>query len=204
MKPREKFTLWGVSSLDIKELIAVLLSTGSKTSNVFQVASKVSKLLKENRYTYDILKSVSGVGSVKAMKLLCALELGSRLSLQEVEKPILNTSEKVYETLRGIGGYRQEHFVCVFLNARYELMNKKTVGIGTVDSVHILPRDIILCALEFNASYVVLAHNHPSGNLTPSQGDFDVTNRIKQALDLVGITLLDHLIITKREWKSIV
>lgn len=204
MLPREKFSLWGVSSLELHDLVAVILSTGSKKSNVFQVSKQISKLLKENKYSFDILRSIPGVGEVKTMKLICAIELGGRLSFKETDKPILNTSEKVYETLRGIGGYRQEHFVVVFLNARYELVGKKTVGIGTVDSVHILPRDIILSALDFNASFVIMAHNHPSGNLVPSQGDIDVTNRTKQALEIVGITLLDHLIITKKEWRSIV
>lgn len=204
MLPREKFQLWGVKSLSITDLIAIILSTGSKKSNVFQISRRVSSLIKDNQYNYDIFKEIEGIGKVKAMKIVSCLELGFRLFSLEKEKTVINTSEKVYETLRYIGGYRQEHLVAIFLNARYECLGKKTVGIGVVDSVQILPRDIILSALDFNSSYVVIAHNHPSGNLNPSQGDIETTKRILKALKLVGITLLDHLIITKNEWKSII
>lgn len=204
MLPREKFKLWGVQSLSISDLLAVILSSGSKKSNVFQISKRVSLLIKENKYDFDDFNSLDGMGEVKSMKIVSCLELGRRLYSNTENKIVLNTSEKVYETLRYIGRYRQEHLVAIFLNARYEYLGKKTVGIGVVDSVQILPRDIILSSLDFNASYVAIAHNHPSGNLNPSQGDIDTTNRIMKALELVGITLLDHLIITKDQWRSIV
>ncbi len=99
---------------------------------------------------------------------------------------------------------RQEYLVCLFLNARYELLKKKVISIGTVDSLSISPRDIIVSALETNSVYIVLAHNHPSGSSAPSNEDLAVTTRLKDALDLVGMKLLDHIIVASDGWRSVV
>lgn len=203
MLPREKFRFWGVASLSLTELVAIILSSGTKANNVFSISKKVSNFLKQGGSELDKLSGITGVGEVKAMKLLAALELGVRIAYRESPLIVISSSQKAYETLKGIGVYKQEHLVGVFLNARYELMGKKTVSIGTVDSVQVLPRDIIISALKFNASYVIMAHNHPSGSLVPSKEDILVTKRTKQALDLVGISLLDHLVIGREGWKSV-
>jgi DNA repair protein RadC len=98
---------------------------------------------------------------------------------------------------------KQEYIVGLFLNSRFELLEQRTLAIGTVDGAGLLPRDVIIPALELNASSVILAHNHPSGDPLPSDEDFAVTERVGKALDLVGMKLLDHMVIGRESWKSI-
>jgi DNA repair protein RadC len=98
---------------------------------------------------------------------------------------------------------KQEHVVALYLNSRFELVEQKTIRIGGVDNSQILPRDIITYALENNASYVVLAHNHPSGDCTPSPEDILLTTRVDEAMTIMGITLLEHIVIAQNGWKSI-
>lgn len=203
MLPREKFLKWGVSNMSLKDLISIIISSGNKQRNVFQISAEVDKLFKRGTVSYQDFISIHGLGEVKAMKLSVCVELGLRYYADKVSRRVIKTSAEAYETLRGMGRYKQEHFVCIFLNARYEEVCRKTVGIGTVDGVHVLPRDIIIAGLKFNALYVIMAHNHPSGNLIASHGDIDVTKRIKNSLELVGMELLDHLIISNNGWSRV-
>lgn len=203
MLPREKFQLHGLDSLSIENLVSIILSTGTSKQNVYQLSRKVCSQFKRGIVKYQELIELEGLGKVKAMKLVCAIELGKRLTSTKSESKKIIDSNSAYETLRYIANYKQEHIVCLFLNARYELLGKRTLGIGTVDSVNILPRDIILHSLRYNAISVIMAHNHPSGDISASQGDIDMTRRIKEALDLVGIKLLDHLIISNMGWGSV-
>lgn len=202
MLPREKFNNFGISNLSLKDLIAIVVASGNTKRNVFQISDEVYKIFKRGNFTYENLVKVRGLGSVKAMKLICGVEIGFRLVSTD---PVIaiKTSQKAYETVRYIARYKQEHFVCVYLNARYELLGKKTVGIGTVDSVQVLPRDIIIYGLNLNAIYVILAHNHPSGSLLQSKEDIEVTKRVKKALEIVGMSLLDHIIITNNLWSRV-
>ena len=138
------------------------------------------------------------------MKILCGIELGRRLyDIGNAEKIFIKNSEDAYSVLKYIGKRKQEHVVALFLNSRFEVISKKTICIGTLDGVNVLPRDIIIPALEFNASSVVLAHNHPSGDSTPSGEDIEITRRINSALELVGLTLLDHIVVAKDEWRRV-
>lgn len=203
MLPREKFLKWGLSNLSLKDLISIIVASGNRKRNVFQISQEVEKLFKRGHVNFKDFLKIEGLGEVKAMKLSVCIELGLRYYSDKVSRRVIKTSEEAYETLRGMGRYRQEHFVCIFLNARYEEVFRKTVGIGTVDGVHVLPRDIIIAGLKFNSLYVIMAHNHPSGNLQASQGDVDVTRRIKQSLELVGMELLDHLIISNNGWSRV-
>lgn len=138
------------------------------------------------------------------MRILCGIELGRRLyGLNDKEKILVRNSAEAYELLKGISKKKQEHIISLFLNSRFEVLEKRVICIGSLDGVSVLPRDIIIPALELNASSVIMAHNHPSGDPTPSREDVAITNRIKEGLELVGLNLLDHIVIGKNEWKSI-
>jgi DNA repair protein RadC len=113
------------------------------------------------------------------------------------------TSEQAYMLLKDIGTKKKEYVIAVFLNSRFEVIKKETICIGSLDGVGIVPRDILIPALESNAGYVVIAHNHPSGDATPSKEDIVITKRISEALDLVGLRLIDHLVISNTDWKCI-
>lgn len=209
MFPREKFLKKGIDNLTDMDLIAILVGSGIKGKDFISVARSVVRRIKENiREKEDIkledMLNINGVGEVTGMRILCGIELGRRLyDLGNEEKLFVKNTEDAYIILKDIGLKKQEYVVAIFLNSRFEVLDKKVICIGSFDGVTVLPRDIIIPALELNASSVVIAHNHPSGDPTPSNQDIHMTKRIKEGLDLVGLNLLDHIVITKQEWKRI-
>ncbi len=209
MLPREKYKERGIDSLSDMELLAIIIGRGIKGKNFMSVSrsllSRMRSVLEAKKIiTLDSIKDIEGIGEVTGMKILCGIELGRRLyDIGNAEKIFIKNSEDAYSVLKYIGKRKQEHVVALFLNSRFEVISKKTICIGTLDGVNVLPRDIIIPALEFNASSVVLAHNHPSGDSRPSMEDVEITRRINSALELVGLTLLDHIVIAKNEWRRV-
>lgn len=204
MFPREKFLQMGLDSLSDTELISVLIGSGIKGVDFVSLSKKILRVLRNGDLSYDSLKRIKGLGSVKSIQILCAIELGKRLHGLNNEKNIISSSDIAFREIKYLIKKKQEYLVCLFLNARYELLNRKTISIGTVDSLNISPRDIIISALDVNAVYVVLAHNHPSGTSEPSSEDLLVTKRLRESLDLVGMKLLDHIVVASDGWKSII
>ncbi len=203
MLPREKFFQMGIDSLSDEDLVSVIVGTGIKGISFKKVSKKVIGLLRRNDFNFATLSDIKGLGNVKSIQLLCALELGRRIYHSNLEKTIVANSESAFEELKYLASKKQEYLVSLFLNARYELLQKKTISIGTVDGLNILPRDIIVPALQLNSAYVILGHNHPSGTCKPSSEDVKVNKNIKLALNLVGIKLLDHLVVSVGGWESI-
>lgn len=209
MLPREKYKERGIDSLSDMELLAIIIGRGIKGKNFMSVSrsllSKMRSVLESKKIiTLDSIRDIEGIGEVTGMKILCGIELGRRLyDIGNAEKIFIKNSEDAYSVLKYIGKRKQEHVVALFLNSRFEVISKKTICIGTLDGVNVLPRDIIIPALEFNASSVVLAHNHPSGDSRPSMEDVEITRRINSALELVGLTLLDHIVVAKNEWRRV-
>jgi len=209
MLPREKFFQRGVDSLSDSELIAILVGSGCKRFSFSEISTKILKTVRkslrdEESISIKNLSTIHGVGNVTAMRILAGIELGRRIySWNEGEKKVIRNSKEAYVYLHKMKDFKQENIVGVFLNARFEVLKKKTIGIGTLDRATILPRDVIIPALELNASSVILAHNHPSGSCEPSEGDVVVTKRIKESLELVGIEFLEHLVISKDGWCSV-
>ncbi len=203
MLPREKFLKMGIDSLSDEDLISILISSGTKGISYDVLSKRVLKILKKNKISFESLKNLKGLGPVKSIQLLCALELGKRIYGYSCEKTIISNTQMAFEQLRYLVSRKQEYLVALFLNARYELLERKTITIGTVDSLNILPRDIIIPALQANSAFVILAHNHPSGTSKPSNEDVVVNKNIREALKLVGIRLLDHIVISSDGWCSI-
>lgn len=209
MLPREKFLKRGVDNLSDMELIAILVGRGIKGYDFMKVSrslvSTIRKQLEGNDgITVEGISTVCGVGVVTAMRIVAGIELGRRLyDLHDEKGCFVRNSEDAFGVLKDIGKKKQEHIVCLFLNSRFELIKRKTICIGSLDGVSILPRDIIIPALEFNASSVVMAHNHPSGDPTPSREDVLITKRISQGLELVGLNFLDHVIVTQKGWSRV-
>jgi DNA repair protein RadC len=209
MLPREKFEKNGIDFLSDTDLIAILVGSGVKGKSFKSISISILKLIRKNlkdgkNLELEKLSTIEGVGNVTAMKILAGMELGRRVyGIYEKEKIIISNSKDAYELLKGISNLKQEHIVSLYLNARFELIKEKTIRIGGVDNSQLLPRDVIFYALESNASYVVLAHNHPSGDCTPSQEDILLTRRIVEAMDIMGIKLLEHIVVAKNGWKSV-
>jgi DNA repair protein RadC len=209
MLPREKFLKNGLDSLSDNDLIAILVGSGIKGKNFksisLSILRKIRKSIKEGK-EIDIktLSKTEGVGKVTAMRILAGMELGRRVyGIYSEEKTTIHNSKQAYQLLKNMTNLKQEHVVALYLNSRFELVEQKTIRIGGVDNSQILPRDIITYALENNASYVVLAHNHPSGDCTPSPEDVLLTHRVDEAMTIMGITLLEHIVIAQNGWKSI-
>jgi len=210
MLPREKYLERGLDSLSDTELVAILVGSGVKGKDFLSISrsivKRVRKVVSNGRdICIQDIDGVEGVGEITAMRILSGMELGRRVyGLCKSERGLVRDSEDAYSLLRDIGSKKQEHVVGLFLNSRFEVLDKRVVGMGSLDIVSVLPRDIIMPALELNAALVVIAHNHPSGDPSPSEEDILFTKRLSEALDLVGIKLLDHIVIGREEWKSIV
>jgi DNA repair protein RadC len=209
MLPREKYIEKGIDNLSDQDLIAIIVGTGTKGKNFMSVSrSVVVRMRRLVRSGKDInikdITEVDGVGVVTAMRILCGIELGKRLyGLETTERSVVRNSQEAYSALRDIGSRKQEHIVALFLNSRFEVLERRVICIGSLDGVNVLPRDIIIPALELNASSVVIAHNHPSGDPTPSDEDILITKRIQEGLELVGLNLLDHIVVANDSWKRI-
>ncbi|MCD4756486.1 DNA repair protein RadC [bacterium] len=209
MLPREKFLKGGVDSLSDTDLISILVGSGIKGKNFKTISLGILRKIKKNiregiDTTISDLVCIDGVGSVTAMRILSGIELGRRIyGLYMGQTTVVKNSNQAYELLKSMSNLKQEHIVALYLNSRFELLEQRTVRIGGVDSSGLLPRDVIGYALERNATFVVLAHNHPSGDCTPSNEDILLTQRLKEAMDIVGINLLEHIVIAKDGWKSV-
>lgn len=203
MLPREKFFKMGIDSLSDEELVSVLIGSGVKGVSFEILSKRVLSVLKRNDLSFEELEKIKGLGSVKSIQLLCSIELGKRIYGYSCEKTIVSNTELAFEQFKDLVEKKQEYLVALFLNARYELLEKKIISIGTVDALSISPRDIIVSALKLNSAFIVLGHNHPSGVSKPSEEDVRVNENIKKALEIVGIRLLDHLVVSKEGWQSI-
>jgi DNA repair protein RadC len=209
MLPREKFLRNGIDALSDNDLIAILIGSGIKGKDFksisLSILRKIRKSIKEgDEITVKSLSKTEGVGQVTAMRILAGMELGRRVyGIYSQEKISIQNSRQAYELLKNMSKFKQEHVVALYLNSRFELIEKKTIRIGGVDNSQLLPRDVITYALDNNSSYVVMAHNHPSGDCSPSQEDMLLTQRLSEAMNLMGITLLEHIVIARNGWKSI-
>ncbi len=203
-RPRERLVEHGAEALRNAELIAILLRTGLKGFSAVQVAeqllSKFSSLDRLARASLDEIKQIKGIGRDKAIALKSAFTLAKRMA-QELrnEEPLLDTPESVADLLREENRlYEVEHFQIVLLNTRRKLIRIELISQGTLDTLLVHPREVFKSAILANASAMVLVHNHPSGDPTPSEADIKVTRDLIRAGQLLMIDVLDHVILGRR------
>ena len=191
LRPREKLQAKGAQSLSDYELLMAIIGSGNKQADVSKIARDTLKLMRRHGadVNYDQLSAVTGMGIAKVTEILAALELSKRYLLKS-EQPIIDSPEKAVEQLADIRDKKQEYFVCLSLDGANRLIAKRIITIGTLTSSLVHPRE-------------VFAHNHPSGTLTPSQADIDVTHRLKETGELIDIKLIDHILVTKGAYQSI-
>lgn len=203
-QPRERLLNMGAENLTSQELLAILLSSGTKRKNVLSVAKGLLKqfpLSTLHSISLSELSKVSGVGKVKAGKIAAAIELGKRAGNSKGLHQVLTPKDVIAE-VKEIATKSQEYLIALYLNARHELQLKQTISVGTLNQAIIEPRDIFFYALTLPSSFIILVHNHPSNNSTPSQGDIAFTKRIIDASNLLGIKMIDHIIVTKDNYAS--
>ncbi|TSB46233.1 RadC family protein [Alkalicoccobacillus porphyridii] len=208
-RPRERLLQNGAAVLSNQEIIAILLRTGTKKDSVIDLAGKVLAhfdglpLLKEA--TIEELCEIGGIGTAKAVELSAAMELGRRIhSMQTAEKYVIRSPEDVSNlVMEEMRFLKQEHFVCLYLNTKNQLLFKHTVFIGSLNASIVHPREVFKEALRRSSASIICLHNHPSGDPTPSREDIDVTKRLYEAGRVLGIELLDHIIIGDRTFISL-
>ena len=203
-RPREKLARYGTARLSDLELLMVIIGSGNARADVGKIAREVLKILRQKGgdVSYDDLRSVIGVGEAKIPVILASLELARRYLLDS-DQSIIDSPEKAVELLADIRDKKQEYFVCLTLDGANRLIAKRVVTIGTLTASLVHPREVFADAIADRAASIIVAHNHPSGSLEASQADKDVTSRLAEAGKLLGITLNDHIIITKLSYISI-
>ena len=206
--PRERLTKEGVEALSNQELLAILLRTGTRQASVFEIAQKVlsnlSSLTDLKKMTLQELQSLSGIGRVKAIELQAMIELGHRIHKHEtLEMESILSSQKLAKKMQQeLGHKKQEHLVALYLNTQNQIIHQQTIFIGSATRSIAEPREILHYAIKHMATSLILVHNHPSGAVTPSRNDDHVTKLVKEACDLMGIVLLDHLIVSHSNYFS--
>jgi len=203
-RPREKLIAKGPGNLSDLELLQALIGSGNAHADVTRIAKDVHKILQRDRIlTMDGLRSVKGLGPAKITELLASQELAARYLL-DPDRPVIDSPEKAVEQLADIRDKKQEYFVCLTLDGANRLIAKRTISIGTLTSSLVHPREVFADAITDRAASIIVAHNHPSGSLMSSAADISVTKKLRQAALLLGIQIIDHIIVTKHESKSII
>ncbi|PYS95323.1 MAG: hypothetical protein DMF50_09360 [Acidobacteria bacterium] len=206
LRPRDKLWRFGVQGMSHAELLAVLIGSGTRDRNVLAMAEDLVA-----RYGAPGLPGLTlkewtanhGMGRVKASQMLAAFELGRRLLAPPADEPRVSSPADAYALVRDLKKARKEHLVALYLDAQNRLIVRETVSIGSLNTTRTHPREILQPAIVHSALAFVLAHNHPSGSLDPSRDDVEFTGTIARAGELMGISLYDHLIVSRRGFVSL-
>ena len=196
-RPREKMEQKGAKALSNLELLAVLLGSGIKGKGVFEVAKDILNLTKDNFDSINIetLKNIEGVGLAKACQIMAAIEFAKRFLIKEGIK--IKNTEDVVNLTRELKDKKQEYFLSLTLDGASNLIQKRTVFIGTLNQSIVHPREIFADAISDRAAGIIFVHNHPSADISPSKEDIAITRRLIETGKLVGIEIIDHVIIGK-------
>ena len=207
-KPRERMLEYGVENLSNVDLLSIILRNGVKDISVKEVAINILNNVESINDLSSLgvreLSNIKGVGPVKAITLLASIELGKRVSIKEAKANMsLSNKEKIHEVFKKFFiNENQEKFLAIFLDNKKCLINYKILFIGTNNASIAHPREVFMEAIKANASAVVVMHNHPSGNVLPSEEDKNITEKLVQSGHMLGITLLDHIITNGEEYYS--
>ena len=202
-RPREKLLRKGAKALSDQELLAILLGKGTPAIDVMTLAEKLAKVVDEKGLNLRVedLKQFGAVGDAKATLILAAIEFARRRI--KPEGAMIETPADLLPHVRHYADRKQEHFLCPTINGANEILNIRVVSMGLIDRSPVHPREVFADALTDRACAIIVAHNHPSGPLEPSPSDLDVTRQLKAAGEVVGISLLDHIIFNRSGYFSL-
>ncbi len=207
--PRERLLKYGAKNLLDEELLAILISTGTKKENVLSLSTRIIKNLENIKtledMTFNELTKYEGIGIAKAITIIAAIELGKRI-IYKIDQPLyFNKSETVYEFMRyDLEDEKQEQFYVLFLDSKLKLIQKKCLFIGTLNKSLVSPREVFKYAYKLDAYALILVHNHPSGDSTPSKDDIEITKNFMTISDIFGLKIIDHIIIGKNRYDSVI
>jgi DNA repair protein RadC len=209
LKPRERLHQHGPENLSTKEILAILLRTGSRGENVLELSERIltetGGLTGLARLSVDELKQVHGIGPAKAAQVKAALEIGKRsVCTDPMSRPVINApsdaADLVMEEMRKLD---REHFRIMHLSTRNNVLGISPVSVGSLNSSIVHPRECFKDAIRRNANTIILLHNHPSGDPSPSREDLDITRRLAEGGKILGIEVLDHIIIGDKKYVSL-
>jgi DNA repair protein RadC len=208
-RPREKLLKSGVQSLSNAELLALLIGSGTRENNAVDLARNILASVRNNLYDLGKLKTeelieIRGIGLARAITLQAALELGTRRnSSYGEEKILISNSGSAHELLYPIiGELEHEEFWIIILNRAHRVLKTEKISQGGLTGTVIDTRMILKHALDKRATSIIISHNHPSGNKTPSEADINITKKIKSAAEIMDITVLDHVIVAGKAYFS--
>lgn len=199
--PREKMERYGPGRLKNFELIAIILGTGIKGCNVLELSRKIEKLIIQKsakNVTLEDLMQIRGLGKVKAIQILAVISIVERFSYGQGSELFL--IKDIWNLCSDFRASKKEHIAVFYLDTQRKLIERRIVSVGTLDASLLHPRDVFEPALQLSAAGIILVHNHPSGYLEASDEDIAVTKRIVDAGDLLGISLLSHVIVSEKEY----
>ncbi|ERJ12785.1 RadC family protein [Haloplasma contractile] len=208
-RPREKFELKGPKQLNNQDLLAILIRTGTKEYSALNLAYEILKKFKTldklKICTIDQLTEIKGIGRAKAIQILAAIEIGYRINATELERglQIKSPSDCAKFLMDEVKNLEQEHFIGIYLDTKNKVLAKKTIFIGSLNRAICSPREVFKEALRHGCASIIVAHNHPSGDPTPSKEDIRVTQRLIDVGDLMGIEVLDHLVVGSQGYISL-
>ena len=203
-RPREKLIQYGPEKLSNSELLALLLRSGNKDENAIEVAGKILKKFGAKELpnlNFKDLKKIPGLGPAKACEIIACFELGKRL-LKDKKAQIFLTPKEIWEELKDLRNHKKEHFVIFYLDSRNQEIKRETISIGSLNANLVHPREVFEPAVRNLTAQIILAHNHPSGDPTPSEDDLEITKRLVESGKILGIEVIDHIIVAKNDFFS--
>ena len=209
-RPYEKCSRLGAEHLSDVELLAVLLRTGTCGENALELAGRILYhaggigILGIHQFNAERLKQIKGIGNVKATQISCISELAKRLAKVSYQDTVCFTDPKTIAQyyMEDLRHEKQEHMKLLMLNSKAKLLGETTISKGTVNASLVTPRELFIEALQKNAVSIIILHNHPSGDCTPSRNDISVTDRLIEGSGIFSIELCDHIIIGDNEYYS--
>ena len=208
-RPRERMMEFGAGALSHTELLAILLRTGTRRESAVHLAGRILQSCGSLSGLVDMsmeeMTAIRGIGPAKAVQLRAGIELGRRLSRAGREERLTvrrpqDAADYLMEQLRYL---KKEHFICLFLNTKNQLIAQETLSVGTLNASLVHPREVFRAAIKCSSASLICVHNHPSGDPTPSPEDVSLTRRLVEAGELVGIDVLDHLVIGEQSFVSL-
>lgn len=208
LRPRERLKEHGAAALSHAELLAILLSSGTREQSALDLATKIFSHEDGVRYlvtaSFSELEQVKGIGLAKAARIKAAMELGRRIAIQTLDRTLIKSAEDaknmVMEEMRYLD---REHFKAMYLDRKLKLMAIEEIAVGSLSSAIVQPREVFKPAIQRSAASIILLHNHPSGDPTPSAEDIEFTRRMKEAGQILGIDIIDHIIIGDNRYASL-
>jgi DNA repair protein RadC len=207
-QPREKLINSGVQALNLEELLAIILGTGYKKENVLELSKRIfkdygSKTITGYSRVSDVMTDFE-LPKVKACQLLACFEIGRRMFADKsIDIPTIRSPQDVWDFVSDMHNLKKEYLRGLYLNIKNQIIHDEIISIGTIDQSIAHPRDIFVPAIKYHAAAMIIVHNHPSGDATPSQADISLTETIKAAGELLSIAVLDHIIVTRSDYRSI-